>query len=249
MAELATSGYRRSFFAGRNVSAEMDTTPRGVASDGRTRDPRSLLTPSEVAALFRVNPKTVTRWARVGQDHRDPDPGRTPALPAVGGARLPRADRAHRSLSGAGPEATTRSRSRPSPSTTGTRSSSSTAATSRAGGWTRGSASSRTPASPASASSSMRCSRRPGTRYVASWTGQRAVPRPCRRPRTIVEELGFDVPRDVRDALIEAFVEAGRRRRPAPRRPCARLPAAAQGRRRARRHRLRRRVDAVADSA
>ena len=29
--------------------------------------PESLLTPSEVAALFRVNPKTVTRWARAGK--------------------------------------------------------------------------------------------------------------------------------------------------------------------------------------
>jgi excisionase family DNA binding protein len=27
----------------------------------------SLLTPAEVAALFRVNPKTVTRWARAGK--------------------------------------------------------------------------------------------------------------------------------------------------------------------------------------
>ncbi|MCZ7529537.1 MAG: BldC family transcriptional regulator [Acidimicrobiia bacterium] len=26
-----------------------------------------LLTPSEVAAMFRVNPKTVTRWARAGK--------------------------------------------------------------------------------------------------------------------------------------------------------------------------------------
>jgi excisionase family DNA binding protein len=26
-----------------------------------------LLTPSEVAELFRVNPKTVTRWARAGK--------------------------------------------------------------------------------------------------------------------------------------------------------------------------------------
>ncbi|MDP1793039.1 MAG: BldC family transcriptional regulator [Acidimicrobiales bacterium] len=26
-----------------------------------------LLTPSEVAAMFRVNPKTVTRWARAGR--------------------------------------------------------------------------------------------------------------------------------------------------------------------------------------
>ena len=29
--------------------------------------PEQLLTPSEVAALFRVNPKTVTRWARSGK--------------------------------------------------------------------------------------------------------------------------------------------------------------------------------------
>jgi excisionase family DNA binding protein len=30
-------------------------------------NPDALLTPSEVAALFRVNPKTVTRWARSGK--------------------------------------------------------------------------------------------------------------------------------------------------------------------------------------
>lgn len=29
--------------------------------------PEALLTPAEVAALFRVNPKTVTRWARSGK--------------------------------------------------------------------------------------------------------------------------------------------------------------------------------------
>ena len=30
-------------------------------------DDETLLTPSEVAAMFRVNPKTVTRWARAGK--------------------------------------------------------------------------------------------------------------------------------------------------------------------------------------
>lgn len=30
-------------------------------------DDEELLTPSEVAAMFRVNPKTVTRWARAGK--------------------------------------------------------------------------------------------------------------------------------------------------------------------------------------
>ena len=37
----------------------MDGTPQG----GRDR----LLTPGEVAALFRVDPKTVTRWAAAGR--------------------------------------------------------------------------------------------------------------------------------------------------------------------------------------
>ena len=32
-----------------------------------THDDDALLTPSEVAAMFRVNPKTVTRWARAGK--------------------------------------------------------------------------------------------------------------------------------------------------------------------------------------
>ena len=30
-------------------------------------EPEQLLTPSEGAAMFRVNPKTVTRWARAGK--------------------------------------------------------------------------------------------------------------------------------------------------------------------------------------
>ena len=30
-------------------------------------DRNELLTPAEVAVLFRVNPKTVTRWARAGK--------------------------------------------------------------------------------------------------------------------------------------------------------------------------------------
>ena len=31
------------------------------------QSPEKLLTPSEVAAIFRVDPKTVTRWAKVGK--------------------------------------------------------------------------------------------------------------------------------------------------------------------------------------
>ncbi len=34
---------------------------------GRPGDGDELLTPSEVAALFRVDPKTVTRWAKAGK--------------------------------------------------------------------------------------------------------------------------------------------------------------------------------------
>lgn len=35
----------------------------------KTRPESRLLTPSEVAALFRVDPKTVTRWAQQGKLH------------------------------------------------------------------------------------------------------------------------------------------------------------------------------------
>ncbi|HEX5539993.1 MAG TPA: developmental transcriptional regulator BldC [Micromonospora sp.] len=33
----------------------------------RTSETETLLTPAEVAALFRVDPKTVTRWAKAGK--------------------------------------------------------------------------------------------------------------------------------------------------------------------------------------
>lgn len=38
-----------------------------ATSEEDLRAPEVLLTPSEVARLFRVNPKTVTRWARAGK--------------------------------------------------------------------------------------------------------------------------------------------------------------------------------------
>ena len=37
------------------------------AAEGADDEPEELLTPSEVAAMFRVNPKTVTRWHRTGK--------------------------------------------------------------------------------------------------------------------------------------------------------------------------------------
>lgn len=48
--------------------------------------PESLLTPAEVAALFRVDPKTVTRWAVAGK---------LTSLRTLGGHRRYRADEVH----------------------------------------------------------------------------------------------------------------------------------------------------------
>jgi excisionase family DNA binding protein len=36
-------------------------------SMNRSSEPEVLLTPAEVAKLFRVDPKTVTRWAKAGK--------------------------------------------------------------------------------------------------------------------------------------------------------------------------------------
>ncbi len=51
--------------------------------------PEALLTPSEVAELFRVNPKTVTRWARAGK---------LSAIRTLGGHRRFRASEIKRAL-------------------------------------------------------------------------------------------------------------------------------------------------------
>jgi excisionase family DNA binding protein len=51
-----------------------------------------LLTPSEVAVLFRVDPKTVTRWARAG---------RISAIRTIGGHRRFRASEVQRFLEAA----------------------------------------------------------------------------------------------------------------------------------------------------
>lgn len=52
-------------------------------------DAHELLTPSEVAEMFRVNPKTVSRWARAGK---------LTALRTIGGHRRFRAEDVHRAL-------------------------------------------------------------------------------------------------------------------------------------------------------
>jgi len=45
----------------------MDAHPDHSSAGQAPIDHEELLTPSEVAAMFRVNPKTVTRWARSGK--------------------------------------------------------------------------------------------------------------------------------------------------------------------------------------
>jgi excisionase family DNA binding protein len=41
--------------------------PIGVTMATRTPESEPLLTPAEVATMFRVDPKTVTRWAKAGK--------------------------------------------------------------------------------------------------------------------------------------------------------------------------------------
>ena len=62
--------------------------------------PESLLTPSEVAALFRVNPKTVTRWARAGKLTAIRTLGGHRRFRASGDPALPRGDEHGRALTG-----------------------------------------------------------------------------------------------------------------------------------------------------
>ena len=52
----------------------------------------ALLTPAEVAALFRVDPKTVTRWAKAGK---------LSSIRTLGGHRRYRADEVQKFLDGA----------------------------------------------------------------------------------------------------------------------------------------------------
>jgi excisionase family DNA binding protein len=57
--------------------------------DQGSQAPHDLLTPSEVAEKFRVNPKTVTRWARAGKLH---------AIRTLGGHRRFRREEVERCL-------------------------------------------------------------------------------------------------------------------------------------------------------
>ena len=65
------------------------TTPTRDGSSADQGQPDALLTPGEVATLFRVNPKTVTRWARAGK---------ITAIRTLGGHRRFRASEIRRCL-------------------------------------------------------------------------------------------------------------------------------------------------------
>ncbi|GAA3172336.1 BldC family transcriptional regulator [Nonomuraea salmonea] len=45
----------------------MATTTTAAAAAPGGFEPEPLLTPAEVATMFRVDPKTVTRWAKAGR--------------------------------------------------------------------------------------------------------------------------------------------------------------------------------------
>ena len=60
-----------------------------------TTETETLLTPAEVAAMFRVDPKTVTRWAQAGKLN---------AIRTLGGHRRYREAEVRQLLDGAVPE-------------------------------------------------------------------------------------------------------------------------------------------------
>jgi excisionase family DNA binding protein len=61
----------------------------------RATESESLLTPAEVAAMFRVDPKTVTRWAKAGK---------LSSIRTLGGHRRYRESEVRALLSGTLPE-------------------------------------------------------------------------------------------------------------------------------------------------
>lgn len=74
----------------------------------RGPDGEQLLTPAEVAALFRVDPKTVTRWAKAGK---------LSSIRTLGGHRRYRASEVHALLEATGrrEEGTSSAGPRPTP--------------------------------------------------------------------------------------------------------------------------------------
>lgn len=65
---------------------------RDIGGKMKAQNDDALLTPAEVAALFRVDPKTVTRWAKAGK---------LSSIRTLGGHRRYRADEVKKFLEGA----------------------------------------------------------------------------------------------------------------------------------------------------
>lgn len=86
---MARSGYWRHGPARRSYTSKGINFLKGFTVTDLTPSD-ALLTPAEVAALFRVNPKTVTRWARAGK---------ISAVRTLGGHRRFRESEIRRSLS------------------------------------------------------------------------------------------------------------------------------------------------------
>jgi excisionase family DNA binding protein len=64
-----TSPTRSAGAPGNTETQDRNTGPGGEAThmSARTPEAEPLLTPAEVATMFRVDPKTVTRWAKAGK--------------------------------------------------------------------------------------------------------------------------------------------------------------------------------------
>ena len=85
---MARWGYRLKSGVSVQTGDESTKTRKAISvADYNAPDP--LLTPAEVAAMFRVNPKTVTRWARAGK---------ITAIRTLGGHRRFRASEINRCL-------------------------------------------------------------------------------------------------------------------------------------------------------
>ena len=67
--QIWTSPTRFAGTPGNTGTQDRNTGPGGEAThmSARTPEAEPLLTPAEVATMFRVDPKTVTRWAKAGK--------------------------------------------------------------------------------------------------------------------------------------------------------------------------------------
>ena len=72
-----------------------ETNKGRVAMNTRPPESEALLTPAEVASMFRVDPKTVTRWAKAGK---------LSSIRTLGGHRRYRESEVRELLSGMMPE-------------------------------------------------------------------------------------------------------------------------------------------------